>query len=303
MILITGAAGFLGRNLLERLYNEQNIVIIDKNKAKMKEIPHKNKIIDDINNISLYIKELRDIDTIYHLAAIPDMRKSLIDTRIDLDNNIIGTYNILELMRKSDIKNLIFTSSTAVYGESSIIPTPENVIDTRQISLYGASKLSNESYIQTYCYLYGIKSWIFRLSNVIGKYQHRGLIVDIYNKLKIDNKKLEILGNGSQLKSYFSVEDFLNGITKIPKIDGNKRVEIYNLGNNHATTVNNMVGYICDYMNVRPEYKFIGGEVGWSGDTKCTFASIDRAKSVGWKPKYSTKEAVNITLDYLSGSI
>jgi UDP-glucose 4-epimerase len=321
-VMITGASGFIGSNLTQFLLKEGHQVLgVDKNpkmfqllknldivhnnlKANKKTYRQYNKrfsmIWDDINNLYKYNPITTDIDTIYHLAASADIKKSYYkDTAMDVRNNVAGTHAVLELMRRKDIKNLIFASSSAVYGISPDYPIRETSAYLRPINQYGASKLSGEAFIHAYVDLYGIKAWMFRFAQVIGTNEHRGVIIDFVKKLNKNQKELFILGNGEQNKSYFHVSDCINGFVKIPKIDNNKKVEIYNLGNRATVTVNRLAKIVCDEIGVNPDFTFSGGDRGWPGDTPHCYLSIKKALDVGWKPKYNVEEAIRKTARWL----
>jgi UDP-glucose 4-epimerase len=228
--IITGGAGFIGSNLAERLLNENIYVTAIDNDSKRKALISefmKNKmfkfLLKDINNLK--VSNINDdVNVVYHLAASADIKKSLDDVKIDLENNVVGTHSILEIMRQKDIEKMIFSSSSAVYGETKVIPTPEDLGDMRPISLYGASKLAAEAFIIAYCSLYGMKAWIFRFANVVGKNEHRGVIFDFVKKLERNPNELEILGDGNQKKSFFDVSDCVSGLVDIPRMDSNRLV-------------------------------------------------------------------------------
>ena len=316
-ILITGNAGFIGSNLTERLLKQGNKVVgidIDTKKRNNLKIPDGMRIYnhdinfiskkftmiwDDINNIERYHFALDDIDEVYHLAASADIRRSFMEPTLDLHNNVNGTSAVLELIRKKNIKKLIFSSSSAVYGIAKVTPTPEFVPDIRPISLYGASKFANEAFIHAYSDLYGIKAWMFRFANVIGKNEHRGVIFDLIKKLNTNQKTLEILGDGKQEKSFFDVEDCVSGLIGIPQKDKNKSVEIYNLGNNKTIRIKELAEIVCDEIGVKPKFKFTGGDRGWAGDAPFTILSIDKALETGWKLHYNIEESIRRTVRWM----
>jgi len=257
-------------------------------------------IWDDINKIEKYNNRLNEVDMVYHLGASADIRKSYDNPTMDLNNNVMGTSAVLEFMRKNDVHKLVFASSSSVYGETLITPTPESVENIRPISLYGASKLANEAFINSYCHLYGMKAWMFRFANVVGKYMHRGVIYDFYQKLQDNPKELYILGDGKQEKSFFDVDDCINGMITIPKHKTNKKSDVFNLGNNSTITVKKLADIVCDELNLRPKYIYSGGDRGWPGDTPYTILSIEKARNTGWEPQYTCEESIRRTIQYLS---
>jgi len=319
-VLVTGASGFIASNLVERLLKEGNEVVgMDKaferryllNEVIPKDEKMYNKttnrisknftmIWDDINNIANYYHVLGDVDKVFHLAASADIRASYQDPTLDLKNNVLGTNAVLEMIRKNNIKKLVFSSSSSVYGITKITPTPENVPDIRPISMYGASKLANEAFINAYSDLYGIKAWMFRFANVVGRHQHRGVIYDFIHKLRKNPKELEILGDGEQKKSYFNVVDCVDGLIRLPEVDKNKSVEIYNLGYHEIMNVTSLAKIVCDELNVSPKFTYTGGDRGWPGDTPYTILSIEKALKAGWKPSFTCEESIRETVRYVN---
>lgn len=313
-MIITGAVGFIGSNLLEKLVKDDaEIIAIDKDFTRLDFVSKllnykqpqyfsdRNKLTknftmtwDDIKNYRGYSFE--NHNTIYHLAAASDIKRSSVDPTWDLKENVLRTHDVLELMRQNDVKNIIFSSTSVVHGNDAPKPTPEEGIDFRPISQYAASKIACEVFIHAYCHIYGLKAWIFRFGNVIGKYQHRGVIYDFINKLKKNPNRLEILGDGKQRKSYFHVSDCINAITTIPKMDGNKSSIVYNLATYDTMTVTELADVVCDELKVKPDYYFTGGDHGWVGDVPQVVLSIDKALKTGWKPKYNCVEAIRKTV-------
>jgi UDP-glucose 4-epimerase len=308
-ILITGNAGFIGSNLCEHLLgenlvhgNEIELIGIDRDKSRKPFLSQclKSKqftmIWDDIKNIEDHGGKLTNVDTIYHLAAAADIRASLKNTNADIQENTVGTHTILEFMRKRDIKNLVFSSTSSLYGIAPIIPTPEDMADIRPISQYGASKLACEAFINAYCSLYGMRARIYRFANVVGKNMQRGVIWDFIHKLQMNPKELVILGDGRQKKSLFDVTDCIRGFVEISKSDGDNPVNIYNLGNTTTITVRRIADTICEDLGVKPVYTFTGGDRGWNGDTPYTVLSIDKAMNAGWSPTYDCFDGIHRTV-------
>jgi len=319
-ILLTGCGGFIGSNLLEYLLTQKNLVLgmdndfikrqpMEKYMNPLNPLYHGDPtclsnnffaIWDNVTNIANYHVELTDVDTIYHLAAASDIKRSLADPTWDLKENVLATHAVLEQMRRRDIKNLIFTSTSVVHGLDAPTPTLETGVDLYPISQYAASKIACEVFIHAYSHVYGIKAWIFRLGNVIGKNQHRGVIFDFVKKLTKNQKELEILGDGKQIKSYVHVSDVINALTWIPRHNNNKKSEVYNIASHDQMTVTALADIVCDEMNLSPKYKYIGGDHGWVGDVPQVVLSIDKALSTGWNPKYKCEEAIRRTVNELS---
>lgn len=318
-ILLTGAAGFIGSNLMEFLIKKKHSVIgIDKNInlerlafCDLKNIHKGNHYInekcsiinDDINQICQYSAMLKkeNIDTVYHLAAASDINRSFSEPDWDLKENVVGTHCVLEFMRRQDIKNIIFTSTSVVYGEDAPLPTPETYTSYNPISQYAASKIAAETFIKAYVNIYGLRAWIFRFANVVGKNEHRGVIPDFIKKLNKNPKELEILGNGRQVKSYFYVSDCINAITEIPKVDNNKNVEIYNVATYDQVDVDCVADVICTKLNVKPKVKYTGGDRGWIGDVPVVVLSTKKALSTGWKPMFDCRMSIKKTVEELYG--
>jgi len=305
--LVTGGSGFIGSNLVDPLFEEdpEKIVVIDnlrtgKKKFIEEHIGKKNFhfINKDIKRVELFPNE--PFDWVFHLAANADIRGGVKNTRVDLDENVIGTHSVLEFMRKQDIKKLVFASSSALYGETEVIPTPEDLPNIKPISFYGASKIAAEHFISSYCYTYGMQSWMFRFANVVGRRSTHGVIPDFVNKLKKNSHELEILGDGNQTKSYFDVSDCVAGLIDIPKLDKDAVVEAYNLANNETIKVKDLAPIVVDEMGLKNvKYKFTGGDRGWIGDVPITVLSFEKAKKLGWSTKISLEEAVRRTVRYL----
>lgn len=319
-VMLTGVSGFIGSNLLEFLMRHNyDIVGIDKNinlkrigfvglTEKQKEqvgnhyINDKLSIInDDISELQQYSAVLKekDIDIVYHLAAASDINRSFKEPTWDLKENVNGTHYVLEFMRKHDIKNIVFTSTSVVYGEDAPLPTPETYTDYNPISQYAASKIAAETFIKTYVNIYGLKAWIFRFANVVGKNEHRGVIPDFIRKLKKNPKELEILGNGKQVKSYFHVSDCVDAMVQIPSCDTNKNVETYNIATYDQIDVDCVANIICDKLNVTPKITYTGGDRGWIGDVPIVVLSTKKALSIGWKPMFDCRMSIKKTVEAL----
>jgi len=302
-IIVTGAAGFIGSNLVKKLLLDKNNKVYgidnsDDDTFIKDALQHKNFLMgwENMQSIQDCSKDFR-VDRIYHLAAVADIKASLTDTTMDFDNNAFGTHCVLEFMRERKVKEIVFPSSAVVYGATDVRPTPESLPNITPISQYGASKFACEAFINAYSHLYDIKSWIFRFSNVVGDNIHRGVIYDFYHKLQRDNKNLEILGNGNQMKTLFHISDCIDALINIPN---SGETGTYNLGNTDYITVNAIADIVCEELGFKPKRTYTGGVGGWKGDTPHCILDISKVLSTGWKPQYDCEDAVRKTVQYLN---
>lgn len=290
--LITGGAGFIGSHLVTRL-SKEDVTVIDVKRCEL--VPaHVKYISGDI--CKNYLIPQEKYDYVYHLAANADVRGGRENTLIDIQNNLIGTYSILEYMRKTDNNKMIFSSSATIYGETRKF-VKENDEDFKPISLYGASKLAAEKYILAYCNNYGLKSWIFRFNNVTGPGNTHGVIKDFVYKLMRDPKKLEILGNGEQIKQYLHVHDCIDALTTIPL---NNEPGIYNLAHIEFIKVDDLARIVIDEMELDSvKFKYTGTDRGWIGDVPITILDSSKAQSTGWFPKIGLEVTIRETVRYI----
>jgi len=307
--LVTGASGFIGSNLTESLLiNGYQVVALDKEMVDYRIKNFKNHInckmlLADVNNLEQHLMSIVDIDSIYHLAAASDINKSNKDHSWDLKENVMGTHSVLESMRKFDIPKLIFTSTSVVHGEDAPKPTPEEGVDFDPISQYAASKISAEMFIRTYAHTYGLKAWIFRFANVVGRHEHRGVIYDFMKKLSKNQKELEILGDGKQVKSYFHVSDCVFALLAIPELSFSKNVNVFNIATYDTKAVTELADIVCDELGVSPKYKYTGGDRGWVGDVPIVKLDITKALKTGWEPHLNCEESIRQTVRDLKKEI
>lgn len=301
--LITGGAGFIGSHLAEKLSSlDIPIRILDNfSSGKNSNLEHlSNKknfeiIKNDLSALENVPKLLKEIKTVFHLAAYPEVRTGFEKPEIAYKENIKNTFNLLESIRKSDVEHIVFSSSSVVYGEPSLIPTPENYGPLLPISPYGGSKLACEGLISSYCYNYGIHGVMLRLANVIGSRSRHGVIWDFINKLKNNSDELEILGNGKQTKSYIHISDCIDGFL-FSLTESKNKVDVYNIGNTDKINVFEIGKIVCDTMNLsNTKLKTEGGTSdgrGWIGDVTLMLLDISKLSNLGWKPNIGSHESV-----------
>ncbi|MFP3872802.1 MAG: NAD-dependent epimerase/dehydratase family protein [Candidatus Natronoplasma sp.] len=311
-ILVTGAAGFIGSHLCDALVKDNHVVGFDNLSSGKEELLEHLKdkddfelVIGDILDEKALSAEMERCDMVFHLAANPDVKVGAEDTYVHLEQNVIGTYNVLEAMRKKDVDEILFTSSSTVYGETEVIPTPEDLGPLKPISLYGSSKLSCEALISSFCETFDMRSVSFRFANVVGPRSTHGVTFDFVQKLKENPSELEILGSPpGTSKSYFYISDCIDGMLFGTK-NAEKRVEYFNLGSEDYITVKEIADVVCEEMGLKDvEYNWTGGtdggKGGWKGDVKTMLLSLENMKEQGWSPRYKSAEAIAKTVRALT---
>ncbi len=312
-ILVTGAAGFIGSHLVDALVEENKVIGYDNLSSGKKELVEH---LEDEDNFELIVEDVLDkemlsevverCDMVFHLAANPDVKVGAEDTFVHLEQNIIATYNVLDSMRKNDVEEIVFTSSSTVYGETEVIPTPEDLGPLEPISLYGSSKLSCESLISSFCHTFDMRSVSFRFANVVGPRSTHGVTYDFVQKLKEDTTQLEILGAPpGTTKSYFYITDCIDGMLFGTRNVEN-RVEYFNLGSEDYINVKQIADIVCEEMGLEDvDYEWTagsdGGKGGWKGDVKTMLLSLEKIKDLGWSPKYDSAESIAKTVRSLIG--
>lgn len=305
-VLITGGAGFIGSYIAERLTNsgievrvldnfvtgkKENLVkCLDKKNFRLYEL--------DLGSLGNNSEFLNDVDVVFHMAADPEVRTGYDKPEDSFNQNILNTFNLLQKIKHSKVKKIVFASSSSVYGDAEILPTPENYGPLLPISHYGASKLACEAMVSSFCHNYNIKGIIIRPANVIGARGRHGLIWDLVHKLKENNSKLEILGDGKQVKSFIHISDGIDGIFHlVAKV--NAQVEIFNLGSDDSVEIMAVAKTVCKNMNLQDIDIYTTGGIdggrGWKGDIKKAHLDIAKLKNLGWKPKMSSLEAADLT--------
>ena len=300
--LVTGGLGFIGSHLVDRLLEDDwNVVVLDSlmtgrrsNLGHHKGNQSLTVVQGDVRRLETVSKCSRGCDAVFHLAAHALMRVSLRDHRADLDHNIIGTLNVLESMVANNVPDFVFASTSALYGEATVTPTPESYSGI-QTSLYGAAKLAGEGYASAFAEFSPIKVWAYRFGTVLGERCRRGAIWDFTHKLLEDPSRLEILGNGKQSKDYMFVEDCVDGMMLGYEKSSN-RVNIFNLGLQEQTTVDELADLVIEEMRLSKVKKsYTGGARGWIGDNPVVYLSTKKIKALGWKPAVSPSQAIRLT--------
>ena len=304
--LITGGAGFIGSYIAEKLVEDGvNTRVIDnlvtgkkENLSKCFEQNNFSFLEYDLGNLDGIEEHLTDVDVLFHFAADPEVRTGYNKPEDSFEQNIVNTFNLLQKIKQTKIKKIIFASSSSVYGDAKIIPTNEEYGPLRPISHYGASKLACEAMVSSFCHNYNIEGVIIRPANVIGLRGRHGLIWDLVQKLKTNQNELELLGDGKQTKSFIHISDAIDGIF-FSLNNLQDKVEIFNLGSEDSVEIMDVAKIVCKNMKLDEIKINITGGVddgrGWKGDIKIAHLDITKLKNSGWMPKLSSINASDIT--------
>lgn len=313
-VFITGASGFIGSNLADRLLAEGRGVVAWDNFSTGQESfldgakrhPAFTLIRGDNLDLPGLSEAMAGCDFVFHLAANADVRFGLEHPERDLQQNTIATFNVLEAMRANGIKRIAFSSTGSVYGECEKIPTPEDAPFPVQTSLYGASKVACEGLIQAYCEGYGFEGYIFRFVSILGERYTHGHVFDFFKQLREHPDHLRVLGDGTQRKSYLHVGDCVSALLHTVganlAVSAKNRVAIFNLGTSEYCAVSDSIRWICERMGVSPRLDFAGGQRGWVGDNPFIFLDTARVLATGWKPQLSIRQGVERTVDWLAAN-
>ena len=300
-VLVTGGAGFIGSHLVDRLVRDgYRVRVVDNlSSGRVENIKHHldagtvELIVGDLKDPQIALRAVEGVDTVFHFAANLEVRVSTTNPEIHFNENIVATFNLLEAMRKKGVKELVFASSSSVYGEPEEIPVDENA-PIRPVSVYGASKAACEALIHAYTKLYGVKAVVLRYANVVGSRLRHGVVWDFVNKLLKNPAELEILGDGRQVRSYIYIDDTIEAtITAWRKTETG--YEVYNIASEDWITVDEVADEVIKAMglnSVKKVYKPVLHGVGWLGDVKKIALKIDKVKKLGLKPAMSSREAV-----------
>jgi UDP-glucose 4-epimerase len=303
---VTGAAGFIGSTLVDRLLADGHEVVGYDNFSTGQEMflagachsPAFRLVRGDTLDSPHLTEAMADASVVFHLAANADVRFGTDHPRKDLEQNTMATFNVLEAMRVNNVQRMAFASTGSIYGEADVIPTPEDARFPVQTSLYGASKLACEGLIEAYCEGFGMRAWIFRFVSILGERYTHGHVFDFYRSLRRDPTQLRILGDGHQRKSYLYVQDCIDAML-LALTAAEEKVNIFNLGTAEYCELNASIGWICSHLGAAPALTYTGGDRGWIGDNPFIFLDTTRIRALGWRPTLTIRESVIRTLRYL----
>jgi len=308
-VLITGGAGFIGSHLADRLLARGHRVTVYDNLSTgfveflrdARRQPRFTLIEGDLLDEAALAKALSGCDLVFHLAANADVRFGTAQPRRDLEQNTIATFNLLEAMRANGVRRIAFASTGSIYGETSVVPTPEDAPFPVQTSLYGASKLAGEALIAAYCEGFEFQSWIFRFVSIVGERYTHGHVFDFYKSLARDPTTLHVLGNGRQTKSYLYVADCVEAMLAAVERAQDK-VNVFNLGTEEYVQVEDSIAIITAHLGLSPRRTYAGGERGWIGDNPFIFLDTTRIRALGWAPRVGIRQGIIRTVDWLKAN-
>ena len=308
---ITGTAGFIGSNLVDRLLAAGIKVVGWDNFSSGQEqflaeaLQNEDFVLKPGDNLDepALAAAMEGCDFVFHLAANADVRFGLNHPRRDLEQNTIATFNVLEAMRTNGIKRIAFSSTGSVYGECKVIPTPEDAPFPVQTSLYAASKVAGETLIHSYCEGFGFEGYIFRFVSILGERYTHGHVFDFYKQLMEHPDHLKVLGDGRQRKSYLYIGDCLDAILKVvgegTALHAQHRVETYNLGCDAYVEVNDSIAIICQTLGLNPRLEYTGGKKGWVGDNPFIYLDTTKIRGTGWRAEKTIEQGVERTIKWL----
>lgn len=303
--LVTGGAGFIGSHLTDALMARgDSVVVYDDLSSGKKQFLAQHEgnaryrfVHGDVLDAADLALAMKGVEQVWHVAADPDVRTSGYRADKHVQQNVVATLRVLEAMRMADVKRIAFTSTSTVYGEATVIPTPEDYAPLEPISLYGASKLGSESLLSAFAHTFDLRAVSFRFANIVGPRSTHGVTYDFYHKLKKDPARLEILGDGRQHKSYCHVDDCVSGMLhasdRFPA-----RYDVFNIGSDDAIDVFELARTAIGAWglpDVKLEATGAAGTGGWKGDVKRMGLSSEKIKMTGWRPKHTSVEAIRAT--------
>lgn len=297
--LVTGGAGFIGSHLVDRLINRGDTVTVVDNlrTGRIKFLNEKARFVNhDIGDSKQILKYFKGIDDVYHLAANADVRNGWSNPRIDFEYNLEKTLTLAEIAASSGVENFIFASTGSIYGEADVIPTPETYSISKQTSLYGASKFSCEAFLGAYAEAERFRVTVLRFVSVLGPRYTHGHVFDFIQKLMLNPLRLDVLGDGTQTKSYLHVSDCVEALTNLR---GRENFEVFNIGRLETLQVQRSVELICEVLDLAPQVFFGTTPRGWIGDNPMILLDTKKANSMGWQPKIGIENAIRETAHWI----
>ncbi len=302
-VVVTGGAGAIGSVLVRALLERGDEVRVIDNLSSGRRgylpdpasSPRLTLTVADLREPERYGEQLRGAAEVWHIAANPDIRLGTADPRVDFEAGTVATFHVLEQVRRAGVPRILFSSSSTVYGRPDRFPTPEEYGPLLPQSLYGAAKLAAEGLLSGYAHTYGLKAYVFRFANIIGPAMTHGILHDFFEKLRVDPRRLEVLGDGRQAKSYLRTEECVDGMLAVADRAADA-VNLYNLGTHDRISVREIAEKVVAAHGGGARIEYTGGEKGWAGDVPQQLLSIDKATRLGWTPRRTSAQAIDLTI-------
>ena len=314
-VFIAGGAGFIGSHFVERLLSmpqTRRVTVFDnfssgklwhlENSIEDQDQHKRLTIVEgDIKDLSLLVKSMEGHDTVIHLASNPDIARAALEPTIDFDAGTLLTQMIVEAMRRTAAKNILYASGSGVYGDVGLLEAAENHGPLIPISTYGASKLAGEGLIAAYGHMFGLRGLAFRFGNVVGPRQTHGVGLDFIRKLRANPTALEILGDGSQSKSYVYISDIIDAVLlACGKSDANAHFEAFNVATGDYITVKEIAAIAIEMVvgkTNKVELSFTGGDRGWKGDIPIVRLNTDKIRGLGWSCAHNCRQSIERSIE------
>jgi UDP-glucose 4-epimerase len=307
-IVVTGGAGFIGSNLVDRLMNAgHTVTVLDNLSGGRLDFLDHHRASGKFKFVKLDVRDTENlkkalplgVDLIFHLAANADIARGVEDPTLDFQHSIMATFSLLQAMKHHGIRQLVYTSGSGVYGDRGAKYSSESFGPLEPVSMYGASKLGAEGLISAFAHLFDMQAWIVRPANIIGPRATHGVVFDFVRRLRKDPGKLRILGDGKQSKAYLHVDDVVDALLLVQK-KTKKRVNFFNLSSNSFITVNQIADEVVKMMKLKGvKFERTGGKIGWKGDVAIVRLHTARLQKFGWRAKYNSRQAVRATVQAL----
>lgn len=306
---VTGGAGFIGSHMVDALVASGPVTIFDNFSSGTSahyehhgNNPNLRIVKGQLGSLAQVIEAMRGHHTIVHYASNPDIARGMTDTGLDLKEGTVLTYNVLEAMRVTGAKTILYASGSGVYGDVGYTPTPEHFGPLLPISLYGASKLACEGLVSAFCHQFGMRGYVYRFANVVGRRQTHGVGFDFINKLRNDPTQLTILGDGSQSKSYIHVSDVIGAMLFVRDTCADNVITLMNVATDDYIDVTGIARIVIEEMGLNDvALRYTGGDRGWKGDVPKVRFVLDKVHALGWSARYSCSEAVRKSVREMLG--
>lgn len=308
-VCIVGGAGFIGSHMVDELLDRdltEHVTVFDNfasgsewHLAAHLDDPRLTIVRGEAASFDELTAAMRGHDTVVHLASNPDIAKAMTDPTVDFDEGTLLTHSVIESARRAGVGLILYASGSGVYGEIGETEAWEDFGPLIPVSTYGASKLAGEALISAYCHMFGMRGAAFRFGNVVGPRQTHGVGYDFVRKLFADPTRLEMLGDGTQSKSYIHVSDVIGAVFGVATSTTDV-FRVYNVATGDYITVTEIARLAVDVLGLDPEsvqLAYTGGDRGWKGDVPIVRLNTDRIRSTGWRCRHQTAEALRLSLD------